>query len=256
MWNELTKTAAFSALIAFLPVQGIAANIPESSISDEQKTKQSPSYCSLLDDICSKKEEFSKKYLESKTKSQKDKVIDESRSYLFDVITNDVFPSWYGTTWAFRGKTRTPNEGSIACGYFVSTVLEDVGLKVDRITLAEQCSEDMIMNLSANASIARFSNKPVSDFEDYVRSSGKGIYIVGLDIHTGFVVNDGRGGISFVHSSYYPMANSVVSEGINSKNPLSDSKYRVVGKIFDSEMVRKWLLEEPFGIKYDCDKRF
>lgn len=39
-------------------------------------------------------------------------------------ITQKVFPYWYGTKWDFNGTTEMPQEGSIACGYFVTTTYE------------------------------------------------------------------------------------------------------------------------------------
>jgi hypothetical protein len=37
-----------------------------------------------------------------------------------------------------------------------------------------------------------------------------------------------------------------MSEDLAGWNPLNDSKYRVVGRILDKEMVRKWILNEKY----------
>ncbi|WP_165021070.1 hypothetical protein [Dysgonomonas sp. ZJ279] len=39
----------------------------------------------------------------------------------------------------------------------------------------------------------------------------------------------------------------VPSEPLIGRNPLNDSKYRVIGKIMDKEMVRNWILNTPYS---------
>src|SRR5690606_907796 len=53
-------------------------------------------------------------------------------------LLNEIIPYWYGTEWDFEGHTAIPNEGKIACGYFVSTTLRDMGLNINRYKLAQQ----------------------------------------------------------------------------------------------------------------------
>ena len=57
---------------------------------------------------------------------------------------------WVETKWDFNGVSRVSRQGSIACGYFVTTVLEDIGFKLNRIKLSQQASSVMIFNLCAN----------------------------------------------------------------------------------------------------------
>lgn len=62
-------------------------------------------------------------------------------------ITQTILPSWVGTKWDFNGTTQIPQQGSIACGYFVTTVLQDGGVKLNRVKLAQCASEQMITTL-------------------------------------------------------------------------------------------------------------
>ena len=73
--------------------------------------------------------------------------------------------------------------------------------------------------------------------------------IVGLDTHVGFVVNDGES-LAFIHSTYYRPPKTVVAEATDSVNPLRDSNYRVVGKILDDTMMRKWILGGSFALNH------
>ena len=135
--------------------------------------------------------------------------------------------------------TRAPGQGSIACGYFVTNVLTDAGFNIPGIKWAQSASEVFILKL-AKKEIARFSNKPVEDVEAWLRKTGDGIYLVGLDSHAGFlIVNDNS--IRFVHSNYYHREIGVMSQEINSVNPLRDFNYRRVGKLLSDEMMRSWI---------------
>ena len=108
-------------------------------------------------------------------------------------MTDKIFPYWYGTDWDFNGTTQKPNEGKIACGYFVTTTLRDIGLDINRVKLAQCASEQMIKKLVSEDNIYRFSNKSIEEFETNLKQKGNGIYVVGLDNHTGFVLFSDEG---------------------------------------------------------------
>jgi len=215
----------------------IASFVAFSLFSCAQPAKKD--YPTLLSEILLKQDEFKKAYNNSSAEGKK-AIIEEARTYLFDAIVTDVFPQWYGTQWDFNGTTRTPKDGKIACGYFVTNVLTDVGFNIPRIKWAQSASEVFIKRLAPN-DIKRFSNRPLSEVESHLKNAGNGLYLVGLDSHVGFIVVK-RGRISFVHSNYYQREKGVMSEEINSKNPLNDSSYRVIGKLFSDEMIENWIL--------------
>lgn len=168
-------------------------------------------------------------------------MLEEARRAIAVCITTDLFPFWMGTAWGFHGTTETPGTGKIACGYFVSTVLRDVGFKLQRVSLAQQPSERIIKSLTTETHIRRFSNAPIAEFIAQIRRLGRGVYVVGLDYHAGFLVYDERG-VFFVHASGLPPY-CVVREKAYEAPVLIGSKYRVVGKITaDNELARKWLV--------------
>ncbi len=169
----------------------------------------------------------------------KDSLIKEARNYLVSTISEEVFPYWYGTPWDFNGTTRKPGQGKIACGYFVTTVLEDVGFNIPRTAWAQSASEVFIKK-RATDNIKRFSNRPLSEVKNYLLAGGDGLYVVGLDIHVGFIVVKGKS-ISFVHSNYYQPEIGVMKQDIDAKSPFKDSNYRIIGKLMSDEMVVKWL---------------
>ena len=73
-----------------------------------------------------------------------------------------------------------------------------------------------------------------------------GLYLVGLDCHVGFICvknND----ITFVHSNYYQKEIGVMAERLNTKNPLRDSKYRIIGKLLGDEMIEHWITGRAYN---------
>ena len=192
--------------------------------------------------------ELSSRYQHTENSDQKLNVINDAREYLTQSVYNEIFPYWYGTGWDFNGTTETPGQGKIACGYFVSTVLRDTGLKVQRARMAQQASENIVLSLTTDAHIKRFRNVPISAFVQSVQNWGPGLYIVGLDIHTGFILNV-DGDVYFIHSSYIDPY-TVVKERALVSRILSGSKYRVLGKISaDDQLIMKWLRGEAIATR-------
>jgi len=181
------------------------------------------------------------------TAEEQKKLITQVKTRLEKELTENVFPAWYGTPWDFNGTSDKPGEGKIACGYFVSTTLKHIGFKINRFKLAQQPSQRIISTFMKRSSMDISSRRPLTDVKKKLIKSGNGIYIVGLDTHVGYVVVKEEK-ITFVHSSYYRPDRQVVAEPYDSRNPLSDSKYRVVGKIFHNEMVINWLKQKPYKI--------
>jgi hypothetical protein len=177
--------------------------------------------------------------------TQRATVISEARSYLFDRITLDLIPSWYGTPWDFNGTTRTPGQGTIACGYFVNTVLLDAGFRLPRIKWSQQAAEPITLKLAGT--VKRFRDRPVSEVEAYVLSKGDGLYKVGLDSHVGFIVV--RDGVArFVHSNYYQRDIGVMSEPLVGNNPLAHSHYRILGHLLDDALMVDWITGRDLGM--------
>lgn len=176
-------------------------------------------------------------------------ILAETRKHIEARFIQDIFPVWYGTDWAFHGTTTKPGEGTIACGYFVSTCLLHAGFKVERIKLAQQASQTIIETFMAKSDRDILAGgKPMKVIREYLKKEGDGIYIVGLDSHVGFVSVSGDD-MAFIHSSYYEPGSFVKSEKIDSKNPFRDSQYRVFGKMFSDEMMVGWLTERKYSVK-------
>jgi hypothetical protein len=157
-----------------------------------------------------------------------------------NAIVKTIVPSWIGTDWDFNGTSETPQKGAIACGYFVTTVLRDAGLPLARVKLAQCASEQMITTLVQPKYVKRFSNIALPIFVHEVKQMGYGIYIVGLDNHTGFIYNDGND-VYFIHSTFVGTRN-VQKELAAASTVLQQSRYKVLAKLSaDEKVLNKWI---------------
>lgn len=167
----------------------------------------------------------------------KNSLIPIVREYLLSSVTEDLIPYWYNTPWNFYGCTRVPQKGTIACGYFVTTILTDAGFNIPLAKWAQMASEIFIRKM---APVKRFSNRPLSEIRGYLIKEGNGLYVTGLDCHVGFIlVKDSS--IKFIHSNYYQPDIGVMSEDIETVNPFRDSHYRVIARLLSDEMVINWI---------------
>lgn len=194
-------------------------------------------YPALKSAIEARRTAFQRSY-EHADSTARQAVIDSARAYLFDRITLDLLPAWYGTPWDFNGTTRTPRQGTIACGYFVNTVMQDAGFRLPRVAWSQRDAEGITRALAGR--VERFRDRPVSDVAACLEKQGDGLYAVGLDHHVGFLVR--RDGVSrFVHSNYYRPSEGVMSEPLDGDNPLAHSRYRIVGTLLTHELMRAWV---------------
>ena len=115
-----------------------------------------------------------------------------------------------------------------------------MGVVLDRIRLAQEPSEVLIRSLIDSKSIKRFSDVSIEEFLAAIREWGKGLYVVGLDMHVGIVVFDDMG-LRFIHSTYVEPA-CVVLEDAEKSVILTGSRYRVLGRLSaDQYFVLAWL---------------
>lgn len=193
-----------------------------------------------------------KRVIEDKRKVFQERYKNETKEILTSSVNIFLFSSfdeflsfWYGTPWDFNGTTQIPQQGTIACGYFVNTILRDLGFKIPRVYWSQQASEYFIKKLCLEKDIKRFNKAPLDDIINYLKQEGEGLYLVGLDCHVGFILYK-NSTIKFIHSSYYKPEIGVISEPLKGYNPFYHSNYKVIGKLFGQQMLENWIL----GVQY------
>lgn len=168
--------------------------------------------------------------------------VDEAREVLLDGITRDLLPAWTDTPWDFWGTTQVPGEGEIACGYFVSTVLQHAGIRVERVRMAQQASEYVVRSLAEPDTIRRYRDDVDLKILEDLRAQPPALYVVGLDNHVGFLWFDGAT-VWFCDSSYVDDADVGCRDARTS--PSFRSRYRVVGPALSDRVVEGWLRGAP-----------
>lgn len=155
-------------------------------------------------------------------------------------------PHWYGTPWDFNGHTNSPNDGEIACGYFVSTILKHLDFKVNRYKMAQQAGLNIAIALQPKSKLKTYSNVTFKVLKTKLNHVYKnGIYFVGLDNHVGYVLIKDKE-LYFLHSSYCD--NKVVIE-LAKTSPCFQSNMYVFAEITTNKtLVKKWILGKQLTI--------
>ncbi|HEX6192017.1 MAG TPA: hypothetical protein VFZ42_06620 [Chitinophagaceae bacterium] len=155
-------------------------------------------------------------------------------------ISDSMYRYWSGTSWDFNGITNEPRNGQIACGYFVTAVLQHMGCRINRVKLSTCASMTMMKSLAPAQKIKNLSSLSYPAFNDRISEYGKGIYVIGLDFHTGFIINDGKENW-FLHSNYINKK-GVVKEKIWESAALKSSRTRfLVSLTGDRHFLENWL---------------
>lgn len=147
-----------------------------------------------------------------------------------------LYPYWLGTRWDFNGTSQVPGEGQIACGYFVTTMIEDMHIPINRIQMAQCASEEMIMNQIESSYITRYNAVEHDTLFSFIRQHADRLYIIGLDNHTGFIRKDHEG-VWFIHSSgRFPFR--VIKENAETSKTIRNSKYKVLGCLSEGSVCK------------------
>jgi hypothetical protein len=147
-------------------------------------------------------------------------------AYLEKCLVDSVFEYWYGTPWNYYGTTTQPRNGNIACGYFVTTTLKQLGLNIKRTQLAQAASSVLINEVCDKPSIKVFTNGAYNECKKYIWHHPGRIFIAGLDNHVGYIVKQGEE-MYFIHSR----PNRVAKEKCDEADLLTGSKFFMVGHV-------------------------
>ncbi|MBC8753747.1 hypothetical protein H2O64_03640 [Kordia sp. YSTF-M3] len=172
--------------------------------------------------------------------------IDSASSYLYNKLLNEIVPHWYGTPWDFNGHTNIPNDGEIACGYFVSTTLKHLGFQLNRYKMAQEGGMNEAITLQPRAELKIYRNISFQNLQKKLNKIYKdGIYFVGLSNHVGYVLLKNKK-LYFLHSSYYD--DKVMIEKAET-SPCFQSDIYVFAEITTNrKLVQKWIQNTPISI--------
>lgn len=157
-------------------------------------------------------------------------------------LVNKIIPHWYGTPWSFGGHTEVPNQGKIACGYFISTTLRDMGVKLNRYKLAQKSPIDEAKVISCGAEISNIQEETSEKaIEEIDRLTKDGIYFIGFDQgHVGYLLKQ-KGELFLIHSNYFAPVSVTIETIQTSRAFKSFSKFYLVDISNNDLLLERWL---------------
>lgn len=203
------------------------------------KQKQN-NYEQIKESIEQDRLEFKRQIDAASSEEEKNAIVVNAQEYLAKALISEVAPAWYGTYHDYNGAVDKPGGGdtvkeSIACGYFVATVLAHMGFRLDRKDLGRQNSPWLIRSVSHPIKTETYWRESHYKVVEDIIEEGPGVYVVGMDKHIGFIVYDGEK-TAFVHSYKH-----VRSQRMSERSLFSISKWVKVGKTFGFKMTADWI---------------
>ena len=182
----------------------------------------------------------------SKSRIRLDRITEDSLFRLFtNLLTERIIPHWLGTPWSFEGHTSIPRSGEIACGYFVSTTLKDVGFNLNRYTFAQQLPFNEAKTLALGKPLLEINSNSTAERISMLRVTLKeGIYFIGFDqSHVGYIQKKGSE-LFLIHSNYIG-AEGVVIERIEDSQVFSYYTRIYIADISrNAALMKKWMKGE------------
>jgi len=198
------------------------------------------SYASIKSTINSNRKQLSQSYKISTNKSE---ILNQIRDKFTNHLVSDIIPEWYGTKWSFDGYSETPKSGSIACGYFVSTTLRDMGMNINRYKLAQKAPYHEAKVIACGTTIETLQNKTKEELKAYFITNKKdGLYFIGLDFHVGYILKENQN-IYFIHSNYHNNSGPT-KEKIEDSKVMNSSVYHFCNITHNDILLKKWLNNE------------
>ncbi len=157
-------------------------------------------------------------------------------------LVDKIIPHWYGTPWSFEGHTALPNQGKIACGYFISTTLRDMGIKLNRYKLAQKSPIDEAKIISCGSVInSVIQETPEKAFEEIDRLTQEGLHFIGFDKgHVGYLLKR-KGELFLIHSNYLSPGSVCIEPLAESRVFRSFSKFHLVDISNNDVLLQLWL---------------
>jgi len=251
VWRSDRAPASLAAALAVAVAAPLLATSPAAA-GEGPAPFDAVRYEAFLEQVIARRAELGARFAAARGQRDRAAIRNEARRYIVDTLESHVFPAWMGmpSGGGVQATASRPHEPGmyISCSYFLTAALQNAGLVLESRARFAQAPAAWIERalLPPGGQIHRYGNLSPEDLERRLVELGEGLYVVGLNIHVGFiVVRDGHA--RFVHSSYTPPG-TVVDEPVVSSMAiaLSQSKGYWISPLFkDDRIVEMWLRHQP-----------
>ena len=164
-----------------------------------------------------------------------------ARGALDDAIGDRITPAWVGTRYSFSGQSREPLRGTVACGHWITAVLEDAGIPVAP-DLGQYASARIVRTLAGPEQTTWLRDQAPTTLVTQVRDAGEGLYLLGLDTHVGLLRVRGRA-VDICHAAgSWPR--TVLCEPA-ATSPSLRSRVHVWGPLLSDRAIDAWFSGAP-----------
>ncbi|MFZ6180430.1 hypothetical protein [Nannocystis pusilla] len=248
------RALAVIAVLAAIVGIGCRAEASLAGSTGEPAAIEAPArdFEATLAAIAAERARLGKRYAATRDEAKRAAIRAEARAYFRDAVARQVFPAWLGMPWGL-GKNSTADRPhaagmTVACGYFVSAVLENAGLALSSRYKYAQAPALTVQKALApgSADLHRYFSVPAEALAAKIAALGDGLYIIGLANHIGFVVVE-RAEVRLVHASYTG-EQVVTDEPLVSAQAIADSRskgYFVTPVMHDDRLADLWLRGVP-----------
>lgn len=206
-------------------------------------------YPAKLEWIRESQRKFRKQWRQAREPETRAEVRRRAKEFVVRTIIADIFPAWMGTPW-HMGKdddAAMPHQPGkrVSCSYFVTAVLQNVGLVLDsRTRWANSRALHIQHSLAPGPNdILRYPSISPRELDTWMEKLKPGLYLIGLNCHVGFIlIADGQA--RFIHSNYVDPYQGVSDEPVAESRAIANSQevgYWVSRLFQDDRLIEFWL---------------
>lgn len=209
------------------------------TLLQQLNTKSRSNYKQTKMDIEKIKSAMHEQYIKYDDSTSRYHFLDSVSNVFSALLSNEIIPFWYGMKWDFNGYSAIPNKGKIACGYFVSNTLKDMGIQLNRFRLAQQNPKNQAKSIVIDTlNLIRIIKQTDTNYDIIYKNLSKGFYFVGLDCHVGYFYYCHEKPF-FIHSDY--IGGKVIIERADTSEAFISNQYwfsKISGNV---ALMKSWI---------------
>jgi len=144
-------------------------------------------YPDVVEALAGERTRLSERFLRAEG-SERVKVENDALIFIEESFRFFLFPFWAGGKWSLGGRAQGPQNGPMACGYFLERIMKDLGFNIRPIkgyTMGQLATDEMMWSFNERY---QENLRDWNGLEAYLKSEGPGLYLVGISSRWGHVL--------------------------------------------------------------------